>query len=69
MEQEVKDILFETLKDRIDICEINNGEEDKYHKYFLFILPKEAYKMTIKIEISKDKFNKLKLYLERKKRS
>ena len=68
MEQEVKDILFETLKDRLDVCEINNGDEEKYHKYFLVIKRPSysLYEMDKKFEISKDKFNKLRLYLERR---
>ena len=68
MENEVKDILFNKLKDRIDVCEINNGEEDKYHKYFLVIKRPSysLYEMDKKFEISKDEFNKIKYYLEKR---
>lgn len=64
MENEVKDILFNKLKDRIDVCEIN-ADEEKYHKYILIIKPSNPYGMSNKIELTQEEFHKIRVYLRR----
>lgn len=64
MENEVKEILFNKIKNNFDIYEINKDDE-RYHKYFLSLKQPHSYTGCIRIEITKEEFNKLNLYLER----
>lgn len=63
MENEVKEILFNKLKNQIDIYEINANDE-KYHKYFLSVKQPHSYTGCIRIELTKEEFDKLRYYLQ-----
>lgn len=66
MENEIKNILFEKVKDNFEVYEINKDDE-RYHKYFLRIKSAVFHNQNALMAITKEEFNKLNLYLERKK--